>query len=895
MSIATNQTLRRLSLSVALAATVSLTTPALGQLAYDISVVADTNTPIPGGTGNFTWFPYSGISLSGENVAFDGRGSSGQQGIYTNIGGITLVADQNTPIPDGPGNFSSFYSPSLDGQNVAFGGYGSSSHGGIYTDIGGLSVVADVNTLIPGTSVAFTSFAQASIDGGYFAFKGSSSVNGQSGIYKDIDGLSLVADRDTLIPESTEYFTVFPSLRESSFSEGNVAFLGLGSDQAGIYIDSGGLDVVADRNTPIPGGTGNFGSFSDPAIDGVNVVFKGTNIGFEQIGIYVDIDGLDVVADRNTPIPGGSGNFYNFLQEPAINNGNVAFTGISATGERGIYLRTASGNLDMVIDQNTPIPGGTGNFTSIYDARLDGGNIAFVGTGSDGQTGVYLIRLGHRWQSLASGDWDTASNWSLDMLPQDLLPTSITPTNGLVITGPQLPVTLHSLQIGAQTSGTAELRLQPGGQITVRESVEVQAGGKLLIDGVLSVGSSPDSTNAGVIELTSGSQFNGGGQLINTGVVRGSGQISMTLINRGSGETRVGAQEQLTFTETANSNQGRIEVLGGEVEFTQGLLNEEAVSTPVAESPGFIEGRDATFRFGASGLTNRGSVGISFGTSDLFGDVLNEGTMTLSGNSSTTLWDDVNNAGSMTVGTGSTAVFFGDLSGNGVGGGGTVLLEGDLLPGFSAGTMEFGGSVSFGPRAGLEIEIGGLAENDYDRVLVSGDVMADGALAVSLIDSFSLEPDQSFEIIDVGGLLSGGFEGLAEGELIGNFGGTSLHITYMGGDGNNVALITSPPGDYSGDGVVNLADYVVWRNNLGGPAGTLLNDTVGGVIGVPHYNLWRSNFAQTAAAVEGVESNATVPEPTSLMQLFFAVAAICYRLAISQCASASLGYRSRRP
>ena len=45
---------------------------------FDIVVIADLNTPIPGGSGNFTSF--GSTSLDGGNVAFRGLGS-GQDGI----------------------------------------------------------------------------------------------------------------------------------------------------------------------------------------------------------------------------------------------------------------------------------------------------------------------------------------------------------------------------------------------------------------------------------------------------------------------------------------------------------------------------------------------------------------------------------------------------------------------------------------------------------------------------------------------------------------------------------------------------------------------------------------------------------------------------------------------
>ena len=54
-------------------------------------------------------------------------------------------------------------------------------------------------------------------------------------------------------------------------------------------------------------------------------------------------------------------------------------------------------------------------------------------------------------------------------------------------------------------------------------------------------------------------------------------------------------------------------------------------------------------------------------------------------------------------------------------------------------------------------------------------------------------------------------------------------------------------GDYNNDGEVNLADYTVWRNNLGAPEGTLPNDPNSGAIGVDQYNTWHSNFGMTGS------------------------------------------------
>ncbi|MCH7753333.1 MAG: hypothetical protein IH898_14425, partial [Planctomycetes bacterium] len=70
-----------------------------------------------------------------------------------------------------------------------------------------------------------------------------------------------------------------------------------------------------------------------------------------------------------------------------------------------------------IADENTAIPSGTGNFTFFALPRLDGGNVAFQGSGSGGQSGIYVAFQEHHWQSGTSGFWDDASNWRFAATP----------------------------------------------------------------------------------------------------------------------------------------------------------------------------------------------------------------------------------------------------------------------------------------------------------------------------------------------------------------------------------------------------------------------------------------------------------------------------------------------
>jgi hypothetical protein len=83
------------------------------------------------------------------------------------------------------------------------------------------------------------------------------------------------------------------------------------------------------------------------------------------------------------------------------------------------------------------------------------------------------------------------------------------------------------------------------------------------------------------------------------------------------------------------------------------------------------------------------------------------------------------------------------------------------------------------------------------------------------------------------------------------------------------------PGDYNNNGIVDAADYTVWRDHLGAPEGTLENDVDGGVIGQAQYDTWKAHFGQSldmGSGASGLDAGA-VPEPASLALMIFGLAA----------------------
>jgi hypothetical protein len=102
--------------------------------------------------------------------------------------------------------------------------------------------------------------------------------------------------------------------------------------------------------------------------------------------------------------------------------------------------------------------------------------------------------------------------------------------------------------------------------------------------------------------------------------------------------------------------------------------------------------------------------------------------------------------------------------------------------------------------------------------------------------------------------------------------------------GTEFATVVQPPlppvlpGDFNADGVVDAADYTVWRDNLGAADESALNGAGDGINGVDanDYALWRSQFGTTATLALGAAT--AVPEPTGVvLALLFGAAALVRR------------------
>lgn len=372
--------------------------PAQAQL-ITYARIANTDTAIPGGTGNFNFFTFPVISNG--RVAFHGAGSGNQEGIYTSTGGLPITAyNQQTHIPDGTGNFNFLSLPSLSGASMTFIGSGSGGQEGVYTDIGGpLLAVANLTTQIPGGTGNFTGFGGGAglpvIQGASVAFAAAGS-GGQAGIYRWSGGMnSLVANLSTVQPGGSGAFT---TLSDAAIDGSRVAFFGsrnVGGLRAGLYVSNGGtLSTAADTTTTVPGGSGTFEAFGAPSLTGQTVVFTALD-GVGNKGIYSSTGGVvNLLYNGNSLVPGGTGTFTDFSDEVSVDGSNIAFFGVDSAGVAGLFAEI-DGQLIKVIDSNTMLDGHAIVALSLglSTNQLSGNQVAFFASLVNGPFGVYTATI----------------------------------------------------------------------------------------------------------------------------------------------------------------------------------------------------------------------------------------------------------------------------------------------------------------------------------------------------------------------------------------------------------------------------------------------------------------------------------------------------------------------
>jgi glucose/arabinose dehydrogenase len=221
---------------------------------------------------------------------------------------------------------------------------------------------------------------------------------------------------------------------------------------------------------------------------------------------------------------------------------------------------------------------------------------------------------------------------------------------------------------------------------------------------------------------------------------------------------------------------------------------------------------------------------------------------------------------------GQTVVKEGTLGGTGTLDHLTVRSGGTVAPGNLIGTLSVENSVTMHEGARLEIQLGGTDNSDpeqpqYDRLTVGGAFTAGGALNIALVDlgagTFKPVNGEFFDILSAAEGFQGTFDDIDLPPL-------SAGLTWQVDTSDNQSLVLRVEalldGDYNTDGVVDAADYVVWRNSVNDTGRGLAADGTGpdglpdGVVNDADYQLWRANFG-TMLPMSNEALAARVPEP----------------------------------
>jgi hypothetical protein len=205
-------------------------------------------------------------------------------------------------------------------------------------------------------------------------------------------------------------------------------------------------------------------------------------------------------------------------------------------------------------------------------------------------------------------------------------------------------------------------------------------------------------------------------------------------------------------------------------------------------------------------------------------------------------------------------------------------VTGSLALGGTSGAPGGAGTVSIGPLnsvtvgSNLKVWPGGtIALAQGGTLDISGAANLGGDLKFNLTATPDPHAGDSFQILSATGGVSGTF---ATTMLPTLDPGLTWNVVYAA-TSVSLTVVAGLPGDFNGNGVVDAADYVMWRNNVGSTT-ALPNDSIGGTIGPAQYSEWRAHFGQTSGSGSGAieTGSSSVPEPTAATLVFGALSCL---------------------
>lgn len=208
--------------------------------------------------------------------------------------------------------------------------------------------------------------------------------------------------------------------------------------------------------------------------------------------------------------------------------------------------------------------------------------------------------------------------------------------------------------------------------------------------------------------------------------------------------------------------------------------------------------------------------------------------------------------GSISVAPAASVEFAGDYTGPGMEG--DVVISGNFHPAIGIGEATFAGDLTL---AELTIEIG---PSDHDRLIVGGEARVGDTLNIELTGTPNLGDE--FLLINAA-------------QLTGSF--ATIHAPVLGAEldwrleqtADSLKLIVvepTIPGDYNHDGLVNAADYTVYRDSSGlQGAAHLADGNHDQQVDSLDESLWKAAYGSSNAVPS------IVPEPAAAIQALLAL------------------------
>jgi T5SS/PEP-CTERM-associated repeat protein len=334
--------------------------------------------------------------------------------------------------------------------------------------------------------------------------------------------------------------------------------------------------------------------------------------------------------------------------------------------------------------------------------------------------------------------------------------------------------------------------------------------------------------------------------LTNNGAIVGTGRVDSedTIANTTTGRFEVDPGDRLVVDAVVD-NDGEIAIVGGEIEFLRSFSNSNMAAAVTLRGGGTV--RFPVSGFGFDSTSAGGVLATTAGTNDIYGTVRIQGAssrIVVAGESTAVFHEPVTNSGAtIEVFPGSSAVYLHSLTTTGSGSALTVhLADPNEDPDF--GSVEVGGAAALG-----------------------------GTLRVQLASGFAPSAGDAFQILTAAGGITGSLS-LASAPAL----STGLQWDL---DINTTAVVLSviSTGDYNGNGVVDAADYIVWRKTLNQTGSNLAADGNGnGIVDSGDYDHWRSRFGSVIGTGLAAGASGAIPEPaTSLLLLLSAIFPSCRR------------------